>query len=357
MVEKPKTGTDQDVQVSLSVREERTREEFKAYIENEEARIFNDIDELYKSVSYEIKEENITPDNLGQPTVEIEAGKYENGAIAVYDSLFDSIKFYQRGYEIYLAMRKAEANGDSFAADSLKYEIRHIIGHELGHKLTGIAFLQRDPGYDYSFGDSRRRSESLSELIGFYIAQKATGKPTDSATIADIMLKFIITKAEGIKEFNDRLLAQWPSMSQNDKLAQIKYINLHGSRTIYYDYGILGVAETLKANPNISIAVLIRALLLEPEKLQGVNEYVLAISGTAAELERRELQKTIVPDKTLRTVSQLLRRRKKELWLQSKLSNEMLRKANELLNQTQNSSGSGAAIEELDADIIKMKRD
>lgn len=337
MVEKQTNpvNTATSVKLNNEASESQTRKEFASYIEAQESQIFDDVNNLYKKTRAELKNEKI-PHELKEPTVCIACDDYANGAIASYDSLQNKITFYKRGYKIFLEIKNAEANGDAFMAEKLKYYLNHIVGHELGHELTVTAFFSMSPDYDYASGASRRKSDGLSELVGFYIAQKYVGNSTDNNSIADAMLNAVIENATELKEFNENLLMQWQSMSVKEKLAQIPNIDVHTSHSIYYDYAIIGFAQVLKSNPETDLVYVVKTAILAPEKLPGLNEYISAISGSAVELELRDMQKRVVPDPTLKDVTQIIQRRYEEIVLQSSLSAWMLQRAEELLGRGRN---------------------
>jgi hypothetical protein len=269
----------------------RTKEEaeFQAYSENEERAVFNYINALYKRVRAELNANNGSPASLTLPVLKTSPRDYSDGAIASYSSMLNRINVYHRGYKMYLDMKKAEANGDTFMADKLRYDFTHVIGHELGHALTHSAFFDSEQGYDYREGLWRRKDDGLAEVIGFYIAQKVNGRPVDNGAIADAMLDAVRNKQESFLEFNDRLQSDWATFTDGEKAAKMKDIELHATRSVYYDYAIIGFATALKANPNMDLAELIKTALASSEQLDGLDKYVLNITGPAAELEQIDM--------------------------------------------------------------------
>jgi hypothetical protein len=307
--------------------------EFFKYVQQREDAIFNSVNDLYKLVRSELNINNNSPPSLDQPSVKVDPDGYHDGAIASYNPMFNQIAVYKRGYKIYEEMKAAEAKGDTFMADSLRSYLDEVIGHELGHALTHNAYFESDPNYSYTSGLYRRKDDGLAELIGFYIAQKMNGKGTDNESIANAMLEVVRDKQEAFIEYDDKLRAQWPSMTDKEKAAKAKEIDLHATRSSYYDYAIVGFATALKANPNADLATIIKIALAETDKLAGMDKYVLNVKGAALELERIGLQRSAARLLRGGSAPDFDREAANELRLQDELSNEMLAAIKILLNQ------------------------
>ena len=308
--------------------------DFRAYAYAREKEIFNHVNDLYKATRAEMKCESTTPPELDMPTITMDCDDYADGAIASYNGF--SITFYQRANKIFTEMRNAEAHCDTAMAEKLQYYLDEIIGHELGHALSHTIFFNSDSKYDYENGIYRRRDDGMAELIGFYAAQKANGKPIENNSVADAMLGVVLEKQESVIEYNRILLTQWQSLTNKEKLEKIKDIDLHTARSIYYDYAILGFAEALKSNPDMDLAEFIKTALTKPASLDGMNKHVLKIGGAAKELEKMD------GDKQQQAFMKMLRQEKdkvdekqvqEELRLQTELSTAMVDEAAALLKK------------------------
>ena len=307
--------------------------EFQAYSEDEEKAVFNYINALYKQVRAELNANNGSPSSLTQPTLKTSPNDYADGAIASYSSFFNRIQVYQRGYKMYTDMKRAEANGDTYMADKLRYEFTHVIGHELGHALTHAAFFDSENGYSYREGLWRRKDDGLAEVIGFYIAQKVNGRPVDNDSVADAMLEAVKSKQEAFLEYNEKLKAEWPTLTNKEKEARMGDIDLHATRSVYYDYAIIGFATALKSNPNMSLAEVIKIALESSDQLDGLDKYVLNISGSALELEKIDKSKSL--GRMLRGKGSIDEKQAAEqMRLQGELSQEMLDKIAAMTGRT-----------------------
>ncbi len=241
------------------------------------------------------------------------------GAAACYEK--GSIIFYKPAYNLFKTMEKAEANGDSYAAEKTGYHIDQLISHELAHALTFKISFDAMPFLEFSYSRprDRRLAEGLAELIGFYVTQKVNGKPFDNGAIADAMLEAVKQRQESINERN-RLLATSLGSLEGNELADAQRNIRWATQCFSYDYAKLGFAQALKANKGMNMPKFLRRTLRKPEKLAGISTHILDLDGATAELDKI-YDSRFMSSKYEAPVA--LEELRKELELQSKLSSLM----------------------------------
>lgn len=148
--------------------------EYKDYINDAVRRLFSGLNEL--SVA-KFGAALVQPEVKFVQTCDQTANTYaqyvpKTNTIIVYDL---------PTFEAYLNSRKR------LVFDNPDRKLLQVMGHELGHELISNGYLSNPHTVAQMFSDVERRlqiEEAAAELIGYYAARKASGKPTASADVA-----------------------------------------------------------------------------------------------------------------------------------------------------------------------------